>query len=191
VGTRADRTSPLLSLRSFRSPVSQTLELVYGRRSDENSSATTLEAAPGQAQEPPRGLLGTRFSRTAIEAQALCATRRTTPMSSDENVNRLPLAYKRRRRPPSCKGTTDTQQVAHSHSRYWHLPQSTLSDLEASPALPPCLYPPLRAPRCLAIQRHERTSTGRMAHGRNQDKPRVPLLLSTGHRETDLSASTS
>jgi hypothetical protein len=51
--------------------------------------------------------------------------------------------------------------------------------------------PPLRATRCLAIHRHERIPAERTTHSRNQDKPRVPLLLSTGHRETDLNASTN
>jgi hypothetical protein len=36
--------------------------------------------------------------------------------SSGTIVNRLPLAYKRKRQSPSCKGATDTQWVAHSHS---------------------------------------------------------------------------
>jgi hypothetical protein len=54
VGTRADRTSPLLSLRSFRSPVSQTLELVYGQRSDENSSATSPWTGTRAATRPAR-----------------------------------------------------------------------------------------------------------------------------------------
>jgi hypothetical protein len=50
---------------------------------------------------------------------------------------------------------------------------------------------PLRGPRCLAIQRNERTPARRTAHDRNQDKPRVLVLLSTSHRETDLSALSS
>jgi hypothetical protein len=100
-------------------------------------------------------------------------------------VSRLPLVYKKRRRPPSHGG----RRIA--HSRYWHLPQSDRRDLEASPPLPPSLYPPLRAPRCPAIQCPERTPAGHTAHGRNQDKPCVPVLLSTGHQETDLSASAS
>jgi hypothetical protein len=33
-----------------------------------------LRSHPGQAQELPRRLPGTRFARTAIESQALCAT---------------------------------------------------------------------------------------------------------------------
>jgi hypothetical protein len=53
VGTQVDGTSPRLPLCSFRSPVSQALELVYRRRSDKDSSATTLEAAPGPTQESP------------------------------------------------------------------------------------------------------------------------------------------
>jgi hypothetical protein len=74
VGTQVDRTSPRLPPCSFRSSVIETLKLVYGRRSDENSSANALEAAPGQAQEPPRHPPGTRFARTVTESQALCAT---------------------------------------------------------------------------------------------------------------------
>jgi hypothetical protein len=44
VGTLADGMLPRLPLCSFRSPVSQTLELVCERRSDKNSSTTIFEA---------------------------------------------------------------------------------------------------------------------------------------------------
>jgi hypothetical protein len=37
----------------------------------------------------------------------------------------------------------------------------------------------------------ERPPAGRTTHNRNQDKTRVNVLLSTGHREIDLSARTS
>jgi hypothetical protein len=111
-------------------------------------------------------------------------------------VDRLPLVYKRRRRPSSRgggdEGTKDTitcsstlnQDIGihlNQFSGTWRL--LLLSRLACSS--------PLRAPQGLAIQCQERTPAGCTALGRNQDKPRVPLLLSTGHRETDLSASTS
>jgi hypothetical protein len=51
--------------------------------------------------------------------------------------------------------------------------------------------PLLQAPRCNAIHRLERTPAGRTTPGRNQDKTRVIVLLSTGHQEIDLSARTS
>jgi hypothetical protein len=72
-GIEVDGTPPRLPLCSFRSPVSQTLELVYGWRSNKDSSATTLEAIPGKAQEPPRRMPGVRFTRTDIESSALYA----------------------------------------------------------------------------------------------------------------------
>jgi hypothetical protein len=86
--------------------------------------------------------------------------------------------------------------VGHFHVFRLHhdigtLPLSNLRDLEAFPPLPPHLQPPLQALRCNAIQRLERPPAGRTAHGRNQDKTRVNVLLSTGHREIDLSARTS
>jgi hypothetical protein len=73
VGTQVDRTSPLPSLCSLRSPVSQTLESVYRHQSSKSSSATTLEAAPGRAQDPPQRLPGTRFSRTVVNPTTLRA----------------------------------------------------------------------------------------------------------------------
>jgi hypothetical protein len=107
-------------------------------------------------------------------------------------VNRLPLVYKRKRWLPS-RGETDSSLTYFSsftHDIGICLNQSLgiwshflLSCLACSL--------PLRAPRCLAIQRHECTPAGCKAHDRNQDKPRVPVLLSAGHREIDLSASTS
>jgi hypothetical protein len=73
VQTQANRTSPCLPLCSFQSPVSQTLELVYGRQLDKESGATTLEVAPKRTQELPRHLPGMRFAKTVIESLTLCA----------------------------------------------------------------------------------------------------------------------
>jgi hypothetical protein len=73
VGTQVDRTSPRPPLRSRRSSVSQALKLAYRRRSNKSSSATTLEAAPGRAQDPPRRLLEARFTRTVVNSMTLYA----------------------------------------------------------------------------------------------------------------------
>jgi hypothetical protein len=110
-------------------------------------------------------------------------------------VRCLPLVYKRRRWPPSRESKHKNTTI-HPFSLTHALDIGTclnhlvgtwgsllLSRLACSP--------PLRAPLCIAIQRHERKPAGRTTHSQNQDKTRVPLLLSTGHRETDLSASTS
>jgi hypothetical protein len=94
-------------------------------------------------------------------------------------VNCLPLAYKRRRRSSGRRGrhiathshfppsSTILALILNKPSGTWRL--LLLSRFACSS--------PLRAPRCHAIQRHECTPTGRMAHGRNQDKPRVIVLL--------------
>jgi hypothetical protein len=120
-----------------------------------------------------------------------CRTRRLEPCGM--TVNRLPLAYKRRRRSPGRGETTDSNSLAfppsptilalclNQPSGTWRL--LLLSYLACSS--------PIRAPQCLAIQRHECTPAGRTTHGRNQDKPCVIALLSAGHRETDLSTLTS
>jgi hypothetical protein len=110
----------------------------------------------------------------------------------DTTVSRLPLDYKRRRRPPSRGGETRPFSHPHPHTILEFAPnQFAETILPSAPSPASLVGPPLRAPRCLAIQRHERTPAGHTAHGRNQDKPRFSLLLSTGHRETDLSTSTS
>jgi hypothetical protein len=104
-------------------------------------------------------------------------------------VNHLPLAYKRRRRSLPAGGR---RKLITRFSAFIHdigtLPQSTLRGTWRLLLLSrPACSSPLRAPCCHIIQRHERTPAGRTAHGRNQDKPRVIVLFSTGHRETDLS----
>jgi hypothetical protein len=74
MGTQVDGTSsrsPLCGLRSF---VSRALESAYGRRPSKSSSSTTLEAAPGRAQDPPRHPPEARFTRTTVNSTTLCAT---------------------------------------------------------------------------------------------------------------------
>jgi hypothetical protein len=140
VGTQADGTSPHLLLCKFRSHVNQTLELVYGWRSDENSSATANETTPGQSQESPRRPPGTRFARTATQSQSTMRHAAALHLkSSGATVNCIPLVYKRRRRPQAAERLTHISLFAQTQLRYWHLPQSTRKDLEASPPLPPCL----------------------------------------------------
>jgi hypothetical protein len=73
VGTQVVRTPPRPPLCSLRSSVSQALELAYGRRSNEDSDATTLKAAPGQAQDLPRRLPEARFARTVVDSTTLYA----------------------------------------------------------------------------------------------------------------------
>jgi hypothetical protein len=73
VGTQVDRTSPRPPLCSLQCSVSQTLESVYRHRSNKSSSATTLEATPGRAQDPPQHLPGTRFARTVVNSSTLRA----------------------------------------------------------------------------------------------------------------------
>jgi hypothetical protein len=98
-------------------------------------------------------------------------------------VNHLPLLYKRRQS-PGHRGTTDSNSLACPPSPtilalILNQPSGTWRFLLLSHI---ACSSPLRAPRCIAIQRHERTSAGRTAHGRNQDKPRVTVLLSRPSR---------
>jgi hypothetical protein len=107
-------------------------------------------------------------------------------------VIRLPLVYKRRRWSPSHGG----RRIVHSFTLPPSLTILALASIRSQgpggfSSSPLACIPPLRAPRCPVIQHRERTPAGRTTHGRNQDKPCVSVLLSTGHRETDLSASAS
>jgi hypothetical protein len=117
------------------------------------------------------------------------------PKSCGMTVNHLPLVYKSRRWPLAVgDGRTDDTRISarslaptydigiclNQFARTWRL--LLLSRLACSP--------PLQAPRCLAIQPHERRLAECTTLDWNPDKPRVTMLLSVGHRETDLSAST-
>jgi hypothetical protein len=100
-----------------------------------------------------------------------CRTQRLEPHGM--TVNRLPLVYKRMRRSAGRRGSTDSNSLAFP-------PSPTILALCLNQPLGTrrlLLLPrlacssPLRAPRCLAIQHHERTPAGHTTHGRNQDKP--------------------
>jgi hypothetical protein len=73
VGTHVDGTSPRPPLCGLRSSVSRALESAYGRRPSKSSIATTLETAPGPAQDPPRRPPEARFARTTVNSTTLCA----------------------------------------------------------------------------------------------------------------------
>jgi hypothetical protein len=84
----------------------------------------TLEVAPGQAQDSPRRPLGARFVRTTINSTALYAIPPYVALElCDMIVNRLPLAYKRRRRSPGRGGTIDSCALARflPSPGYWPL----------------------------------------------------------------------
>jgi hypothetical protein len=72
VGARDDKMPPRLLLCTLRPPVSRTLESAYGRRPNEKSPHSPLEAAPGREQDSPRRPAGTLFARTAINSTILC-----------------------------------------------------------------------------------------------------------------------
>jgi hypothetical protein len=182
-----------------RSPVSWTLELVYGRRPGKSTSTTTLEAASGQAQEPPRCVQGPRFVRTTVKWQVPCASTATLhlkPCGTAEN--RLPLVYKMRRWPPSRgAGHGHSNSPVRTHSRYWHLPQSCSINHLAGTWGHPRLS---RLTACSPLYEHHSAVQHSAASAHLLDvRPTAgtrinlmsPLLLSTGHRETDLSASIS
>jgi hypothetical protein len=108
-----------------------------------SSHVATLEAAPGQAQDLPRRPPEARLSRTTINSTTLCAVPPYVALEPcGMTVNRLPFAYKRRRRSPGCRGTMDSCSLTRFrlHPRYLHFASiKNLRDLEASPPLPPCL----------------------------------------------------
>jgi hypothetical protein len=166
---------------SVRTPIREELQRYYPR--------SRPWTGIGAATTPARGKIH-RDGRLITDTLRHATTHNLVPCSA--TVNRLPLVYKRRRRPlargrriahsPAFPPSLTILALCLNHtSGTWRL--LLLSLLACSP--------PLRAPWCFAIYRHERTPAGRTAHGRNQDKPHVPVLLSAGHRETDLSASTS
>jgi hypothetical protein len=79
-----------------------------------SSHTTTLEAAPGQSQDLPRRPPEVRFSGTTINSMTLCAMSPYVALEPcDMTVNRLPLAYKRRRRSPGRRRRTDNCTLAH------------------------------------------------------------------------------
>jgi hypothetical protein len=83
-----------------------------------------------------------RFVGTTINAVSLYTIPPYVALElCDMIVNRLPLAYKRRRRSPGRGGTTDSCTLAYFrlHHDIDTLPQSNLRDLEALPPLPPSL----------------------------------------------------
>jgi hypothetical protein len=111
---------------------------------------------------------GTKIRQGAIRSQALHAS--TTILCKNPCsmlVSHLPLVYKRRRRMPDCRGIIFTR----IHLRTFAPLILTLAsiDLEASPPLPSACSPPLQAPQCTAIQRHERNLLDVRPCGRNQD----------------------
>jgi hypothetical protein len=88
-----------------------------------SSRTTTLEAAPGQSQDSPRRRPEARFSRTTINSTTLCAMPPYVALEPcGTTVNRLPLAYKRRRWSPGRRGRTDSCTLTHfcPHPQYWH-----------------------------------------------------------------------
>jgi hypothetical protein len=128
-------------------------------------------------------------------ASTTCQHRNTAPNATQHDCKLPPLVYKRRRWPPS-RESKDTDTTIHP-SALTHAPDigtclnnlvGTWGSLLLSHLV---CSPPLRAPQFIAIQSNEREPAGRTDHSQNQDKTRVPLLLSTGHRVTDLNISTS
>jgi hypothetical protein len=111
-----------------------------------SSRTTTLEAAPGQAQDSPRHPLEARFARTTVDSMTLCAM---PPYVAVEphgmTVNRLPLVYKRRRRSPGRRGTTDSCTLAHfrPYPRYWQSASIKPQGLGGFPSSPALLVAPI------------------------------------------------
>jgi hypothetical protein len=82
------------------------------------SHTTILEVAPGLATTP----IEARFVNTAINSTTLCATSPYVALElCGTIVNRLPLAYKRRGRPPGRGGGGELHTRTFPPSpRYWH-----------------------------------------------------------------------
>jgi hypothetical protein len=141
VETQINETSSHRPLCGLRSSISRALHPSYGWQTNKSFSATTLEDDPGRAHDSPRRPPGARFARTTIDSTILCAMPPYVALRPCvTTVNRLPLAYKRRRRSPGHGGTTDSYSLAHFrlHPRYWHFasinPQGP-GGFSSSPAL--------------------------------------------------------
>jgi hypothetical protein len=155
VGARADGTPPCRPSYSSRTPVNRTLELVHGRRPDKTAGTTTVETTLGPAQRPPRHIQGPRFVRMAIKLQVSSTSTATLhPEQRDTIVSRLPLVYKRMRRPPRPGVGRDRHTTTRSFAPIYdigtylnHFARTWRLSLLARLA---CI-PPLRAPWCLAI----------------------------------------
>jgi hypothetical protein len=125
-------------------PVNGTLELAHHGGRSTNYYAATLEAAPVQAQDAPRSLNGSRIRQ---DGRQLHSTVRHTVTRIEivQHACKLlpPWPIKGGAAPqPQGKTRDDGQQTlacSPPSPRYWHLPQSSLWDLEATPSLPPCL----------------------------------------------------
>jgi hypothetical protein len=111
-----------------------------------SSHVTTLEAAPGQTQDSPRRPPEARFARTAVDSMTLCTMPPYLALTPcDMTVNRLLLAYKRRRRSPGRRGTTDSCTLAHFrlHPRYCHFASMKPQGPEGFSSSPALLVAPL------------------------------------------------
>jgi hypothetical protein len=188
-----DKTPPHLLLCDLWTSVSLALELTYERRPDKRFprhhprshswagtrlATTHVGSDVHQDDQPLHGVV----HHTAICSLELCGT----------IVNCLPLAYKRRGGPLAA----GEGGAAHLHfSVFTTILALRLNQTSGTWRLlllfRHSCSPPLQALWCNVIQRLEHTPAGRTAHGRNQDKIRVIVLLSTGHREIDLIARTS
>jgi hypothetical protein len=135
----SDGAPPCRPLYSTSAPVSK----MYERRPSVDASRTSLEATPRRVRKPPRRLREPGFAGTSIKSQALYAgTTILYKKPCGTSVSCLPLAYKRRRRPPGRghRITFHPCSLTHTHSLdIGTLPQSPSRDLEASPPLLPCL----------------------------------------------------
>jgi hypothetical protein len=153
----------------------QDLEPAYGWRPDADASKTTLEIAPRSAQEPPRCLRELWFARTTVTPWALHASIKILcEISCNMSISGLPLAYKRRRQPPSCGHRiftpTNTRPQPHfPSSRYWHFASITQQGLGGFSFSPTLFVAPLYLTPG-AKQYITRNLLDIRPHGRNQDK---------------------
>ena len=143
VRIQVDRTSPRPPLCSLRSSVSQALEPVYGRRTNEELQRYYPRSRSwtdtGVTTTPARSKIrqdGHRIAGTVRHAATPCLK------PCGMTVNRLPLVYKRRRRSPGRRERTSLLTRIHPLAHSLDIgtsPQSSSRDLEAFPPLPPSL----------------------------------------------------
>jgi hypothetical protein len=125
VGAQDNETPPHPSLCILQPSVSPTLELTYVRRPNKKLLHHHLRSRPWTGTGLATTLARARVSRTTINSATLCAMSSNVALGPcSVTVNRLPFAYKRRRRSPGPEGggATDSCTLAHfrPHPRYWH-----------------------------------------------------------------------
>jgi hypothetical protein len=137
-GHRVPRTKPTCLLHTWRPHRQRPFALVLHLHQHESSHNLHLQyLAKNQSTQLYQSLITQggdhppvlephmvlRFPRTTTNSATLWAMPSYVALKPcGMTINRLPLAYKRRRRSPGWGGTTDSCSLGHFrlHPRYWH-----------------------------------------------------------------------